>query len=875
MRLFGYYALHSFVNQIRKLFKTWVLVFVLACALMGGLIGFTAASLMDSAEETEIEIVEETDAPEDEEWSLSIDGEAILELVIGGGIAVLFAFEVIGADKNGGKIFLPADVNLLFPSPMKPQSVLMFRLATQLGVALAATVWLMFQLPNLILNLGLSGWTSTGILLTWFASLMAGKLLQVLLYTVCATHPKLKKYLRKGVYAVAALLAAAFLVYYKSGSQDIWMAAAGFFNAPVTRWIPFWGWLKGLTVFTSRQAWGYAMLCLLLLVGSGTALIYGIWSIDADFYEDAMAKSEETAALLEKAQSEKSTGFVVSGKKKGRKDSLLRDGMKHGWGASVFFHKTMYNRFRFAHFGFLTKTMETYLAAAVGTALILRFFADSVSVMPVALVLGGLVFYRSLGNPLGADTGMDFFRLIPESTWQKLFYSAIGGSLCCLMDLVLPMLAACAVLMVNPLKLLLWLPLIVSVDFYAASVVTFINLSVPVSVDKIAKQFLIILFIYFGLLPDAAILALGIVLDFVKYAVLAAMAANLLMGTVAFSLASVFLQPKGKDYVKTVEKQDLKAARKRFSGLALSIAVMLAVTVSLQIGAAALAGYLNWNLENEWLMWILNFAPQYLVGVPVCLLLMRKAPAQAPERHPLGFARGVKMFFICIMVMYFGNILGNLVSLLLSTLVKAEATNVLMTMLSGENRIAQFVVIVILAPLVEEYIFRKKLIDRMSTYGGKTAVLCSALLFGLYHGNLFQFFYAFGLGVVFGYIYLNTGKLRCSIIAHCCVNFVGSILAPMLVQNLPEALLSGEAALSEVIADPWVIAYYGYIMFLVVGSLVGLVLLCMNARRLRFPAGAMELPKGSRFRVSCLNVGMVLMLLLSVVITAINMFGIG
>ena len=38
MRLFGYYALHSVFNQIRKLFKTWVLVLILVCALFGGLI---------------------------------------------------------------------------------------------------------------------------------------------------------------------------------------------------------------------------------------------------------------------------------------------------------------------------------------------------------------------------------------------------------------------------------------------------------------------------------------------------------------------------------------------------------------------------------------------------------------------------------------------------------------------------------------------------------------------------------------------------------------------------------------------------------------------------------------------------------------------
>ncbi len=36
MRISGYYAWHSFKNQIKKIFKTWVLIFFLVCVLVGG-----------------------------------------------------------------------------------------------------------------------------------------------------------------------------------------------------------------------------------------------------------------------------------------------------------------------------------------------------------------------------------------------------------------------------------------------------------------------------------------------------------------------------------------------------------------------------------------------------------------------------------------------------------------------------------------------------------------------------------------------------------------------------------------------------------------------------------------------------------------------
>ena len=171
--------------------------------------------------------------------------------------------------------------------------------------------------------------------------------------------------------------------------------------------------------------------------------------------------------------------------------------------------------------------------------------------------------------------------------------------------------------------------------------------------------------------------------------------------------------------------------------------------------------------------------------------------------------------------------------------------------------------------LVEEYVFRKQLIDRMGIYGGKTAVLLSALLFGLYHGNFSQFFYAFGLGLAFGYIYLNTGRLRCSVIAHMCINFMGSVFAPALLQQISPEALSGSTM--EALANPWFRAYYGYALLLVLCALAGLVLLCMSWRNLRFESGALEPPKGKRFQTCILNAGMLLSILAGCALMAVSL----
>ena len=71
MRLFFYYAIHSFLNTLKKLLKTWVAVFLvigLGGALIGGIIGLVASAVVkDDEPEQKIEMTDpEEETPEDD-----------------------------------------------------------------------------------------------------------------------------------------------------------------------------------------------------------------------------------------------------------------------------------------------------------------------------------------------------------------------------------------------------------------------------------------------------------------------------------------------------------------------------------------------------------------------------------------------------------------------------------------------------------------------------------------------------------------------------------------------------------------------------------------------------------------------------------------
>ncbi len=530
MRLTLFYLTRTIKNQIRKIFRTWVAVFLIVCLLIGVIFGIGAAALASLFEEdTEGEAVEEILPPEAE---LSDEEKvAIVELIAGGIVLAVLAYSAFFADKSGSSIFLMADVNLLFQAPLRPQSVLLFRLIMQAGTSFIATIYLLFQLPNMILNLGLSVGTAFAMVGAWFLLMLYGKLLSVLLYTICSTNGRLKARLRPALYLLVGALTIGFILYAQ-GFGGNWLAAAfGFFNAPVTRFIPIWGWLKALVVFSleGRTAALIATLAALLLLA--VALVLVIRRIKADFYEEAMARSEETAALRAAQQQSKS----LRQRKKERTDRIKRGGLSKGYGATVYFHKAFYNRLRFSFLGLFTKTAVAYLALAIGACALLIFVAKSAFFPAVALVLAGVAFFRALGNPIARDAEQESFFLVPDTAHRKIFYSFLAGLADSALDLAPAFLVSALLLRAKPAAVLLWYLLTVSVGAFCSAVGLFIDLSLSTGLSQIVKSLVQVMFVYFGLLPTAVLIILGFAFD--ALLLFAALAVLLNVGISALSLA--------------------------------------------------------------------------------------------------------------------------------------------------------------------------------------------------------------------------------------------------------------------------------------------------------------------------------------------------
>ena len=519
MRIFLYYAVHSIINTLKKLFKTWLVFFFalfLIAMVVGVGVGTAISKISDTIEEetaTEEQIDEDEDAPSGFELFMQehdLDKAGLTDLIVTASFFLLITMSMMGADKSG-QLFKPADVTLLFPSPMKPQSVLMFRLLLNLGLNLFLAVYMIFQLPNLIHNAGFSVWGSFSIIIAYGLVMVFSTLAQVTVYTVFSKgEGNKKKLIGKILLTFYVILGIALIIFQKATNTDIVTAAVNFFGNRNTFWIPFYGWLRGMVYFAVTGKNTKSLIYMALFIIASIILIFVIWKTDADFYEDAMYSAERLTKLVEESKNSAKGGIITREKK--RSDKLERDGFHYGFGANVFFYKALMNRFRFSFLKIFSKTMVIGLAAAIFSAYLVKDSNIGLErfIIPGSVLLM-ITFYRTLGNPLSEDLSREFFVLVPDSEFKKILYSLLGCFAVNAIDLVIPLVAAAVMLKTSPLTVLCWFIFIMSVSVFGTSVGAFINISIPLESAQSIKAMVQILFIYFGIIPAAVFVVIGII----------------------------------------------------------------------------------------------------------------------------------------------------------------------------------------------------------------------------------------------------------------------------------------------------------------------------------------------------------------------------
>lgn len=261
--------------------------------------------------------------------------------------------------------------------------------------------------------------------------------------------------------------------------------------------------------------------------------------------------------------------------------------------------------------------------------------------------------------------------------------------------------------------------------------------------------------------------------------------------------------------------------KRTFNILGLGLLVM---TVTTTVAQTVFAVLCSPSFVSTDAFTYLSVTMLYFFGLPVFWLFVRRLPVCAPEpRRPLKFSQVLLSLAYSLGVTYLFNIFGNLLMTLVSLLQGRPVPNAVENLLTSGNLLWNLVIVSFCSPIVEEFIFRKLLLDRLKPFGDRIAIFYSAVAFGLFHMNFYQFFYAAALGAIFAYLTLRTGSIRLSILLHMLVNLFGSVVSTSVMQYGGAA---GTVALGLMVI--------GLILFTVVWSILHFKDLRLQGARFRF-----------------------------------------
>lgn len=218
------------------------------------------------------------------------------------------------------------------------------------------------------------------------------------------------------------------------------------------------------------------------------------------------------------------------------------------------------------------------------------------------------------------------------------------------------------------------------------------------------------------------------------------------------------------------EKRIMRQLRRYFSGfgwtllvyyLIMNVAVLLAGMVGAMVQMILDVASGNGITEDAIVESVISNGWGYFLAIGIGLLILRLWKGKKFCREEI-YKKGEPMrpgaFLGLLGVFMMGQLVFQLVAGVIEVLLNQfgmTAMGAIESASGDTDSFSMFLYISLGAPIAEEILFRGLLLRGMEPYGKRFAVVMSAFLFGLFHGNIVQIPYAFAVGLVLGYVALN------------------------------------------------------------------------------------------------------------------------
>ena len=215
-----------------------------------------------------------------------------------------------------------------------------------------------------------------------------------------------------------------------------------------------------------------------------------------------------------------------------------------------------------------------------------------------------------------------------------------------------------------------------------------------------------------------------------------------------------------------------KELRKTANGLGIMLLVIFALEIALAaiipeiLKAAGVSSILGTSsdftlLENGLLSSLLFFTVAY-----VYVLIKRRRFSVLFPFEKIGAKRLTMLVVIGSAVSLMSNIAPDLLTEVFGLFGVTNSGGSITFVNSAPSVLMYFLVVAVMPAFTEEFAFRGVIMGSLRKYSDSLALVVSAALFALTHGNFVQIPFTFCCGLMFGFLVLKTNSLLPSIIVH-------------------------------------------------------------------------------------------------------------
>ena len=271
-----------------------------------------------------------------------------------------------------------------------------------------------------------------------------------------------------------------------------------------------------------------------------------------------------------------------------------------------------------------------------------------------------------------------------------------------------------------------------------------------------------------------------------------------------------------------------KISRLSFSFVLYTLVAYVAILV-LQL-ITTLLGFAEILEKNVYWQFGISVLPLYLFGLPAICLFLKSIKASPIKKSGMSIEDFLLLFLIGRFFTLVGSSISNFLVSITERVLRTQINDTTTELLESVPNWLIFLVAVLIGPIIEEFLYRKLIIDRLHPHGEMFAILFSSVVFALAHGNLYQVVYVFFNGCILGLIYIRTGRLIYSCVFHILTNFLGSIVVLPIIKAQETLLLLEQTGTvnAEYLSLALLIAGYGFAKFFL--AILGAVVLCKRYR---------------------------------------------